>query len=119
MCVNRVYVVSCMSDIRSYVNPFLPGTTEAGQRRGMTGELSMSRPSGARCSTPLLHSLRKGDGVQVMELYCPAARPHGAASAPGKRRKVLFRTDQGDQGARAHTSWNGQPALARRKTWKR
>ena len=62
MCVNRVYVVSCMSNIRSYVNPFLPGTTEAGQRRGMTGEGGLCRDQAGRdVRRALLHSLRKGD----------------------------------------------------------
>ncbi len=73
-----------MSDIRGYVNPLAPGTTEAGQREGMSGEVYVENRHGTAIDA-LIQSIRKGSVVAVKELYCLAP----GQFRPQKRRRLL------------------------------
>ncbi len=73
-----------MIDVRCYVNPKVPGTTEAGQRENMTGEIYVEDRRGKQIDA-LLKSVRKGTVVEVMELYCLAP----ALGYANKRRRIL------------------------------
>ncbi len=73
-----------MNDLRGYVNPAVPGTTEFGQRRDMTGEIYIENRRGTAING-LIKSVRRGTVVQVMELYCLAP----ALGDPRVRRRIL------------------------------
>ncbi len=73
-----------MSDIRCYVNPKVPGTTETGQRENMTGEIYVEDRRG-KIIDSLIRSVRKGTIIEVMELYCLAP----AQGYANKRRRIL------------------------------
>ena len=71
-------------DIRGYVNPEVPRTTESGQRENMTGDVYVENKSGTVIDR-LIRSVRKGTVVEVMELYCLAP----VIGYANKRRRIL------------------------------
>lgn len=78
--------MSDKQDIRGYVNPFVPGETEAGQRSGMTpgAQIYVEDRTGTVVEA-LIRSLRKGSVVEVKELHCFAP----GQGRTDKRRRVL------------------------------
>ncbi len=72
------------TDVRGYVNPLAPGTTEAGQREGMNGEVYVEDRRGYVIDG-LIKSVRKGSVIAVRDLYCLAP----GAFRPQKRRRLL------------------------------
>jgi hypothetical protein len=59
--------------IRGYINPTVPGTTEAGQREGMTPDIDIYvEDRRGKMIDALVRSIRKGTIVEVMETYCLA-----------------------------------------------
>ena len=71
-------------DIRGYINPFAPGTTESGQRDGMPKEVYVEDRRG-HVIEALIKSVRKGSVVAVHELFCLAP----GHWRPQKRRRIL------------------------------
>ena len=71
-------------DIRGYVNPGVPGTTDSGQRENMIGEVYTENKRGTAIDR-LIRSVRKGTIIEVMSLYC-LAPVQGYAN---KRRRIL------------------------------
>ena len=73
-------------DIRGYVNPAVPGETEAGQREGISAgaEIYVENWRGTIIDK-LIKSVRRGSIVEVKELYCLAP----AEGRADKRRRVL------------------------------
>ncbi len=72
-------------DIRGYINPFLPGTTETGQREGMSSTELYIEDRRGKIIDAMIRSVRKGTLVEVMELYCLAP----AVGRADKRRRIL------------------------------
>ena len=77
-------------DIRGYVNPEVPRTTESGQRENMTGDVYVENKSGTVIDR-LIRSVRKGTVVEVMELYCLAP----VIGYANKRRRILTEVSRG------------------------
>jgi len=76
--------MSTKLDIRGYINPFAPGTTESGQRHGMPKEVYVEDRRG-HVIEALIKSVRKGSVVAVQELFCLAP----GHWRPQKRRRLL------------------------------
>jgi hypothetical protein len=76
-----------MSDIRSYCNPWKPRFTKESQLEKLSGEIYTEDKTGAVIDA-LIHSVRKGSIVEVVELGLLAPIP-GKSITPQKRRKLL------------------------------
>lgn len=74
-------------DVRGYVNPFVPGETEAGQRQGMPAsiEIYVENKSG-KVIDDLIRSVRAGTIIEVKELHCLAP----GHFRPQKRKRLLI-----------------------------
>ncbi len=79
-----------MSDVRGYINTFLPGApSEAVQRAGMTGEVYVENRTG-KIAEKFLRSIRRGTMVELWELFILA--PNSRRSDV-RRRVLADRTD--------------------------
>jgi len=81
--------MSGKQDIRAYVNPFVPGRTETGQKAAVSGEVYIEDRSGKQIDA-LIRSVRKGSVVEVEELYCLAP---GKGRADKRRRVMVERIE--------------------------
>ena len=85
------------SDLRGYVNPYLPKLAESSQREEMAGEIYTEDRRGTVVDKLIL-SVRKGTIVQVRELYCLAP----AGRRPQYRRRLLAERIEAIRGRGGH-----------------
>lgn len=75
--------------IKGYVNPFVPGTTETGQREGMTPGIDVYvEDRRGKMIFALIRSIRSGTIIEVQEAYCLAP---GIGRADVRRRALADR----------------------------
>ncbi len=77
--------MSTDKDIRGYINPAVPGTTDSGQRHGMTASEVYVEDRTGKVVDALIRGIRPGRVVQVHEAYCLAP----ALGRADRRRRIL------------------------------